>query len=64
MIAVPGGPFEDREADNILFQTLGNGLADSGIEVVVDGRAINEEGFAHDIAEALIKKMGVSSRVA
>jgi len=64
MIAVPGGPFEDREADKILFQTLGNGLADSGIEVVVDGRAINEESFAHDIAEALIKKMGVSSRAA
>jgi uncharacterized protein (UPF0261 family) len=64
MIAVPGGPFEDGEADSILFQTLKDGLANSGIEVVEDKRAVNEEGFAHDIAEALVQKMGVSRRVA
>lgn len=64
MIAVPDGPFADAGADAILFQIVKDGLADSGIEVIVDERAINEEGFAHDIAEALIMKMGISSKSA
>lgn len=60
-IAVPGGPFADSEADVVLFQTLRDGLAKSGIEVVDDKRAINNEEFAHDIAEALIAKMGIKT---
>jgi uncharacterized protein (UPF0261 family) len=64
MIAVPDGPFMDNEADAILFHTLKDGLLKSGIEVVEDERAINDEGFAHDIAEALIAKMGINRRTA
>jgi uncharacterized protein (UPF0261 family) len=64
MIAVPDGPFADAEADAGLFQTIKDGLADSGIEVVEDKRAINDEEFAHDIAEALIAKMGIRGRMA
>lgn len=60
MIAVPDGPFEDAEADAVLFQVIRDGLAGSGIEVVEDKRAINDAGFAQDIAEALVAKMALS----
>lgn len=59
MIAVPDGPFADAEADQILFETIREGLSGSGIEVVEDERAINDELFARNIAEALITKMGL-----
>ncbi|KAF2821626.1 hypothetical protein CC86DRAFT_98784 [Ophiobolus disseminans] len=59
MIAVPDGPFADSEADKILFQTIKDGLAGSGIDVIEDKRAINDQSFAHDVAEALVSKMGI-----
>ncbi|KAK4083311.1 hypothetical protein Purlil1_10722 [Purpureocillium lilacinum] len=61
-IAVKDGPFADCDADAVLFETVRKGLEGSGIEVVEDERAINDEGFARDIAEALVKKMGLSSQ--
>lgn len=57
MMATPEGPFADGEADAILFRVIKNGLADSGIEVIEDERAVNDESFARDIAEALAAKM-------
>ncbi|EON68505.1 hypothetical protein W97_07763 [Coniosporium apollinis CBS 100218] len=57
MIATPGGPFEDREADRALFEMIEEGLKDSAIRVVRDERAINDEGFARDIAEELVRLM-------
>ena len=63
-IAVPDGPFADEEADAALFDAIKNGLSGSGIEVVVDQRAINDESFAHDIAEALVAKMGMGRKAA
>ena len=62
MIATPDGPFADREADTVLFQTIKEGLAQSGIEVVEDERSINDAGFAHAIAEALVSKLTPSRR--
>ncbi|OTA02997.1 hypothetical protein A9Z42_0034340 [Trichoderma parareesei] len=59
MIAVPGGPFEDKEADRALFEAVRKGLSGSGIEIVEDERHVNDEGFARDIAEALVAKLGV-----
>ncbi|KAF2248882.1 hypothetical protein BU26DRAFT_308284 [Trematosphaeria pertusa] len=59
MISTPEGPFADAEADAALFQTVEDGLAGSGIKVVQDKRAINDPEFAHDIAEALVAKMGL-----
>jgi uncharacterized protein (UPF0261 family) len=59
MIATPGGPFEDADADEVLFQTVTNGLSSTEIRVVSDKRAINDPGFARDIAEALARKMGL-----
>jgi uncharacterized protein (UPF0261 family) len=64
MIAVPDGPFEDANVDTVLFQVIRDGLAASGIEVVNDERAINDEKFAHDIADALIVKMGLRRKCA
>ncbi|KAJ6446922.1 transcriptional regulator [Purpureocillium lavendulum] len=61
IISVKDGPFEDREADKVLFETVTKGLEGSGIEVVLDERAVNDEAFAKDIAEALVKKMGLAS---
>lgn len=59
IIATPGGPFHDAEADEALFSTLQTGLKDSGVEIVEDERAINDEGFAVDIAKRLIQMMGL-----
>lgn len=61
-IAVPGAPFADAKADAALFEAIKTGLADSHIEVIEDTRAINDEGFAHDIAEALVAKMRISRK--
>lgn len=63
MIATPGGPFADAAADAALFRVIENGLAGSGIEVVKDGRAVNDAGFARDIANALVAKLAPLSRL-
>ena len=54
MIAVPDGPFADEEADKCLFEEIGSGLEGSGIRVVEKEEHVNDEGFARDIAEALV----------
>lgn len=59
MIATPGGPFADEEADRVLFSSVRDGLAGSGIRVVEDRRDINDEGFAQDIADALAGLIGL-----
>jgi uncharacterized protein (UPF0261 family) len=53
MIAVPGGPFADEEADACMFDEVRTRLKGSGIQVVEDDRHVNDEGFARDIAKAL-----------
>ncbi|ORY66080.1 uncharacterized protein BCR38DRAFT_389396 [Pseudomassariella vexata] len=59
MISTSGGPFEDDKADAVLFETIREGLRGTGIKVVDDNRDVNNQGFARDIAEALVKKMGM-----
>lgn len=56
-ISIPGGPFEDLDADKALFSTVKEKLEGSGIVVVEDSRNVNDDGFAVDIAEALAVKM-------
>jgi uncharacterized protein (UPF0261 family) len=63
MIAVPDGPLEDQKADAALFDALRNGLRDSDIQINEDERAVNDESFAHDIAEALVAKIGIGGKV-
>jgi uncharacterized protein (UPF0261 family) len=57
MIATPGGPFADSDADAELFRSIKAGLHNTGIAVHEDDRAINDESFAEDIAEALVRKI-------
>jgi uncharacterized protein (UPF0261 family) len=64
MIATSGGPFEDVKADAALFNAIKSGLQGSGIDIVEDDRPINDEGFARDIAEALVAKMGIVRKTA
>lgn len=59
MIAVPDGPFYDAEADEAIFSSIHNGLKDSGVTLIDDKRAVNDEGFAVDIAERLASLMGL-----
>ncbi|KAL6889111.1 hypothetical protein GGI43DRAFT_416488 [Trichoderma evansii] len=59
MLAVPGGAFEDSQADKVLFETIKTGLSGSGIKIVEDERDVNDKGFAQDIAEALAVKLGL-----
>ncbi|KAK0353755.1 hypothetical protein LTR91_013264 [Friedmanniomyces endolithicus] len=62
MIATPGGPFHDAEADEALFSTVRAGLKGSKVLVVEDDRSINDEGFAVDVAERLVHLMGLSRK--
>ncbi|KAK0640268.1 UPF0261 protein [Lasiodiplodia hormozganensis] len=59
LMSVAGGPFEDREADKALFKAVREGLEGSGVRVVEDERAINEEGFARAVVDALVGLLGV-----
>jgi hypothetical protein len=42
-----------------MFQVIREGLRGSGIEIVEREDAVNNEGFATAIAEALVGKMGL-----
>lgn len=59
IMAVPGGVFADPDADQALFGVLREGLVGSGIRVVEDERDVNDQGFARDMAQALVAKLGV-----
>ncbi|KAL1966516.1 hypothetical protein VTN77DRAFT_4438 [Rasamsonia byssochlamydoides] len=60
MIATPGQPFHDPEADSALFVGLEKQLEGSGIEVRRDDRAINDAEFAVLAAESLVELIGRS----
>jgi uncharacterized protein (UPF0261 family) len=55
VIATKGAAFYDAEADECLFEGVRKGLEGSGIKVVEDERDVNDQGFAVDIAEALME---------
>lgn len=57
MIATPGGPFHDKDADNALFGTLKDSLEGSDIQVVEDERDINNRELAIEMARTLIDLM-------
>ncbi|KAL9005732.1 MAG: hypothetical protein Q9188_001489 [Gyalolechia gomerana] len=49
-----GGVYDDREADEVLFASVEEGLRGSGVRVVRDERDVNDEGFARAVAERLV----------
>jgi uncharacterized protein (UPF0261 family) len=57
IIATPGSPFHDADSDEALFSTIKGGLEGSGVSLIEDERAINDEGFATDAAKRLVEMM-------
>ena len=57
MLSTKGGPYYDEAADQALFDAVIEGLDGSGIAVIKDGRAINDDGFSIDMAKALLESM-------
>ena len=62
IISTPGGPFADHEADKEMFQVVRDGLSETSIPVVEDDRAINDTSYATDIADAFVRKLGLSAK--
>lgn len=62
MISKPGDPYDDREADEALYTAIEAGLKSSGIEVSRDNRDINNETFALDTGERLIRLLELSEK--
>ncbi|KAK3938752.1 hypothetical protein QBC46DRAFT_439607 [Diplogelasinospora grovesii] len=62
-ISTPGGPFEDQQADAVLFSAIREGLQGSGVKIVEDERDINNRDFAIDIAEALARLMEMDGQI-
>lgn len=50
-----GGVYGDREADRCLFEAVEEGLKGTGVEVTRDERDVNDENFARDVAERLVR---------
>ena len=61
MLDVPGQPFWDPEADEMLFSTLEDELRGSGLKVIRDKRDINHPEFAVAAAEMLCQLVNRSS---
>jgi uncharacterized protein (UPF0261 family) len=59
LIDTPGGPFEDSEADEALFETVRKGLEGTGIKVVEREESINDESFAIAVSDELIRLVEV-----
>ncbi|KAL9069658.1 MAG: hypothetical protein Q9161_005358 [Pseudevernia consocians] len=57
MLSVKSGPFYDEAADKALFDAVIEGLDGSGIAVVQDRRATNDNGFSTDMAKTLMHFM-------
>ena len=53
LIATPGAPYADAEADEATFEAIRKSLRGTEIEVIERGEAINDETFASEIANML-----------
>ncbi|UKZ83001.1 hypothetical protein TrVFT333_010802 [Trichoderma virens FT-333] len=47
------------KGESALFEAVKSGLSGSGIKIVEDDRDVNDGGFAKDVAEALVAKLGL-----
>jgi uncharacterized protein (UPF0261 family) len=57
MIDVPGQPFHDPEADQVLFDTLKAGVDQKKVEIVALDTDINDPDFAIAMAKRLVEMM-------
>lgn len=62
MIDAPGQPFNDVEADKVLFDTVEKGLKGSGIEVEKYAENINDKIFAAQVVRVMLELMGDDPR--
>ena len=62
ILSVHGGLFADEDSDVALMATVKEGLKGTGITVIEDDRAINDEDFAESIARELVKLIGIKPR--
>ena len=62
MIDKPDQPFNDPEADKMLFDTIEDGLDSTDIEVEKYAENINDEVFAAQIARSILELMGTDPR--
>ena len=54
-LSVRGGVFEDREADEGLFEGIERGVEGTGVRVVRVEREVNDAGFAVGLAERVMR---------
>jgi uncharacterized protein (UPF0261 family) len=54
-LSVESQPFEDREADNALFEAVMSGIGKTRASLVQRDESINEEGFVRGMVEALME---------
>ncbi|EHY59680.1 hypothetical protein HRR83_001044 [Exophiala dermatitidis] len=62
MLDAPDKPFHDPKADTALFESIENGLEDTGIEIEKYQLNINHEQFASHVAAAILEVMGIAPR--
>lgn len=62
MIDKPDQPFNDTEADKMLFDTIEDGLANTDIEVEKYAENINDEVFAAQIVRTILELTGSDPR--
>ncbi|TLD36780.1 hypothetical protein E2P81_ATG02562 [Venturia nashicola] len=55
LIDASGGPFENRKAREALFETVKDGLKDTGIKIVERVENVNDEGFSVAIADEMLR---------
>lgn len=53
IIATPGAPYADAEADETAFEAIRTGLEGTNIEVIERSEAINDENFAKETVNIL-----------
>ncbi len=59
MIATPGAPFADAEADEATFEAIKGGLQGTDIEVIERSEAINDEIFAKEVVNILATMLSI-----
>ncbi|KAL8768681.1 MAG: hypothetical protein Q9209_005099 [Squamulea sp. 1 TL-2023] len=61
-LSMRGEVYEDKEADEVLFGTIEEGLNETGVQVVRDERDVNDKNFAVDVAEMLVRLIKVKDK--
>ena len=61
IIATPGAPFHDAEADEALFSAIREGLRNTSVTVIEDVRDINDGHFAAELARQFAQLVRLSN---